>query len=40
MSMEIAKSNENNDVSNIDIIKRLSQLEKVVYENLNNKEEK
>ncbi|MBQ6539191.1 MAG: cell division regulator GpsB [Bacilli bacterium] len=40
MSMEIAKSNENNDVSNVDIIKRLSQLEKVVYENLNNKEEK
>ncbi len=40
MSMEIAKSNENNDVSNVDIIKRLSQLEKVVYENLKDKEEK
>jgi DivIVA domain-containing protein len=40
MSMEIAKSNENNDVSNVDIIKRLSQLEKVVYENLKEKEEK
>ncbi len=40
MSMEIAKSNENNDVSNIDIIKRLSQLEKVVYDNLKNNDEK
>lgn len=40
MSMEIAKSNENNDVSNVDIIKRLSQLEKVVYENLKEKQDK
>ena len=38
MSAEIAKSNESNDVSNIDVIKRLSQLEKVVYNNLKNEE--
>ena len=38
MSAEIAKSNENNDVSNIDVIKRLSQLEKVVYNNLKSEE--
>ncbi len=38
MSAEIAKSNESNDVSNIDVIKRLSQLEKVVYNNLKGEE--
>ena len=38
MSAEIAKSNESNDVSNIDVIKRLSQLEKVVYNNLKTEE--
>ena len=40
MSMEIAKSNENTDVSNVDIIKRLSQLEKVVNDILKNNEQK
>ena len=38
MSAEIAKSNESNDVSNIDVIKRLSKLEKVVYNNLKGEE--
>ncbi len=37
MSMELAKSNEVSDVSNVDIIKRLSQLEKVVYDNMKDK---
>ncbi len=38
MSAEIAKSNESNDVSNIDVIKKISQLEKVVYNNLKGEE--
>ena len=37
MSMELAKCNEVSDVSNVDIIKRLSQLEKVVYDNMKDK---
>ena len=39
MSAEIAKSNESNDVSNIDVIKRLSQLEKIVYSMKKEEEE-
>ena len=31
MSIEIAKSGDNREVTNVDVIKRLSQLEKIVY---------
>lgn len=31
MSIEIAKSGDNREVTNVDVMKRLSQLEKIVY---------
>ncbi len=31
MSIEIAKSGDNKEVTNVDVIRRLSQLEKIVY---------
>ena len=36
LSMEVVKNNDNTEVSNIDIIRRLSQLEKLVYSNMKN----
>ena len=39
LSMEVVKNNENNEVSSIDVIRRLSQLEKLVYSNLKDKKE-
>lgn len=32
MSIEIAKSGDNREVTNVDVMRRLSQLEKIVYE--------
>ena len=31
MSIEIAKSGDNKEVTNVDVMRRLSQLEKIVY---------
>ena len=39
LSMEVVRnSSENPEVSNVDVIRRLSQLEKMVYANMRDKE--
>lgn len=40
LSMEVVRSNDNMEVSNVDVIRRLSQLEKLVYANMREKEER
>ncbi len=40
LSMEVVRNNDNVDVSNVDVIRRLSQLEKLVYANMREKEER
>ncbi len=40
LSMEVVRNNENVEVSNVDVIRRLSQLEKLVYANMREKEER
>ena len=39
LDVEAQKSNESNDFSNVDIIRRLSQLEKIVYSMKKEEEE-
>ncbi len=40
LSMEVVRNNESAEVSNVDVIRRLSQLEKLVYANMREKEER
>ena len=40
LSMEVVRNNDNVEVSNVDVIRRLSQLEKLVYSNMKEKEER
>ena len=40
LSMEVVRNNDNAEVSNVDVIRRLSQLEKLVYSNMREKEER
>lgn len=40
LSMEVVRNTENTEVTNVDIIRRLSQLEKLVYANMKEKEER
>ena len=40
LSMEVVRNNENGEVTNMDVIRRLSQLEKMVYANMREKEER
>ncbi len=40
LSMEVVRNNESAEVSNVDVIRRLSQLEKLVYANMKEKEER
>ena len=40
LSMEVVRNNDNVEVSNVDVIRRLSQLEKLVYSNMREKEER
>ena len=40
LSMEVVRNNDNAEVSNVDVIRRLSQLEKLVYANMREKEER
>lgn len=40
LSMEVVRNNDNIEVSNVDVIRRLSQLEKLVYANMREKEER
>ncbi len=40
LSMEVVRNNDNVEVSNVDVIRRLSQLEKLVYANMREKEER
>lgn len=40
LSMEVVRNSENTEVTNVDIIRRLSQLEKLVYSNMKEKEER
>ena len=37
-SMEVVRNNDNVEVSNVDVIRRLSQLEKMVYANMRDRE--
>ena len=39
LSMDVVRNNDNAEVSNVDVIRRLSQLEKLVYANMREKEE-
>ena len=39
MSIEIAKSGDSREVTNVDVMKRLSQLEKMVYGSKSDKED-
>ena len=38
LSMEVARNNDTGEITNVDIIKRLSQLEKLVYDIKNEKD--
>ena len=38
--MEVVRNSENGEVTNMDVIRRLSQLEKMVYANTKEKEER
>ena len=40
LSMEVVRNSENVEVTNMDVISRLSQLEKIVYANTKEKEER
>lgn len=40
LSMDVVRNNDNAEVSNVDVIRRLSQLEKLVYSNMREKEER
>lgn len=40
LSMEVVRNNDSAEVSNVDVIRRLSQLEKLVYANMREKEER
>ena len=40
LSMDVVRNNDNAEVSNVDVIRRLSQLEKLVYANMREKEER
>ena len=40
LSMDVVRNNDNAGVSNVDVIRRLSQLEKLVYANMREKEER
>ena len=40
LSMDVVRNNDNEEVSNVDVIRRLSQLEKLVYANMREKEER
>lgn len=40
LNMEVVRNSENSEISNVDIIRRLSQLEKLVYSNNKKEEEK
>ena len=40
LSMEVVRNNDNVEVSNVDVIRRLSQLKKLVYSNMREKEER
>ena len=40
LSMEVVRNSENGEVTNMDVIRRLSQLEKMVYANTKEKEER
>ena len=40
LSMEVVRNSENTEVTNVDVIRRLSQLEKLVYANMKEKEER
>ncbi len=40
LSMEVVRNNDNMEISNVDVIRRLSQLEKLVYANMREKEER
>ena len=40
LSMDVVRNNDNAGVSNVDVIRRLSQLEKLVYSNIREKEER
>ena len=40
LSMDVVRNNDNVEVSNVDVIRRLSQLEKLVYANMREKEER
>ena len=40
LSMEVVRNNDNVEVSHVDVIRRLSQLEKLVYSNMREKEER
>lgn len=40
LSMEVVRNNDSTEVSNVDVIRRLSQLEKLVYANMREKEER
>ena len=40
LSMEVVRNNDNVEVSNVDVIRRLSQLEKLVYANMREKEDR
>ena len=40
LSMEVVRNNDNVEVSNVDVIRRLAQLEKLVYSNMREKEER
>ena len=39
LNMEVAATSNGNEITNIDIMRRLSQLEKMVYSQKNNEEE-
>ena len=40
LSMEVVRNSENTEVTNVDVIRRLSQLEKLVYANMKEKEDR
>ena len=40
LSMDVVRNNDNAEVSNVDVSRRLSQLEKLVYANMREKEER
>ena len=40
LSMDVVRNNDNAEVSNVDVIRRLSQLEILVYANMREKEER